>query len=89
MEKARKETFYIAILNGGVMDPITRTDAKAIGIKNGKIAAIVAPGKKLKAERKIDATGLVVAPGFINMHSHGSGTGRGSAFIAAEASPRI
>jgi len=85
MRKSKGKDFDIAILNGRVMDPLTRTDVVAhVGIKNGKIASIVAAGKKLRGEREVDATGLVVAPGFINMHSHGSGAGKGSAFIAAD-----
>src|SRR5262249_51168810 len=39
-----------------------------VGIKGGKIAAIsTAP---LSGKRRIDAKGLVVAPGFIDLHSH-------------------
>src|SRR5690348_13163935 len=38
-----------------------------LGIQDGRIAAI---GESLSGTRIIDATGLVVAPGFIDMHSH-------------------
>jgi N-acyl-D-amino-acid deacylase len=40
-----------------------------VGIERGRIAAIEAPGT-LSATRVIDATDLVLAPGFIDMHSH-------------------
>ncbi|HEY1173576.1 MAG TPA: D-aminoacylase [Verrucomicrobiae bacterium] len=43
-----------------------------VGIKDGRIAAI---GKELKGEAKhtLDAKGLVVAPGFIDVHTHAEG----------------
>lgn len=59
-----------AIVNGRVMDPETGLDAlRSIGIKNGRIAA-VSEGV-LKGKTTIDAKGLVVSPGFIDLHSHG------------------
>jgi N-acyl-D-aspartate/D-glutamate deacylase len=64
------ETFDIAILNGHVMDPESGLDAlRNIGIRAGKIAAISAAS--LNANSAVDATGLVVAPGFIDLHEHG------------------
>jgi N-acyl-D-amino-acid deacylase len=46
-----------------------------LGIKDGKIAAIATGGEQgqarhAMAERVIDGSGLVAAPGFIDMHSH-------------------
>ncbi|MDI5976354.1 N-acyl-D-amino-acid deacylase family protein [Amycolatopsis magusensis] len=40
-----------------------------VGIDGGRIAAIGAPGS-LSGRKKLDADGLVLAPGFIDMHSH-------------------
>ena len=62
---------YDLVLRGGrVMDPESGLDAvRNVGIRSGKIAAITA--KKLQGKKEIDATGLVVAPGFIDLHSHG------------------
>jgi len=60
----------ILIKNGKVIDgcgnPWYRAD---LGIKNGEIAKI---GKisETKANKIIDAKGLVIAPGFIDIHSH-------------------
>jgi N-acyl-D-amino-acid deacylase len=74
-------TYDIVIDNGRVMDPLTRVDDVAnVGIKNGKIAAIVPIEQRLAGDRVIDAAGLVVAPGFINIHGHGSGNGPGGEF---------
>lgn len=67
---AAAQPYDIVIANGRVMDPETRLDAvRNIGIRGGSIAAITA--KKLRGKREIDARGLVVAPGFIDLHSHG------------------
>src|SRR5690242_20101076 len=41
-----------------------------VAIRGNRIAAVVRPGEDLPAKRVIDARGLVVAPGFIDMHSH-------------------
>jgi hypothetical protein len=62
--------YDIAIVNGRVVDPESGLDAiRNIGISNGTIQAI--SEKSLKARTTILATGLVVAPGFIDLHSHG------------------
>ena len=58
------------IANGRIIDPATGMDAIAdIALLDGKITAI---GTNLgTATNTIDATGLVVAPGFIDLHAHG------------------
>ncbi len=64
------QTYDIAILHGRVMDPATNLDAiRNVGIKNGKIAIVTADD--IKGRETINARGLVVAPGFIDLHSHG------------------
>lgn len=58
-------------LHGGrVIDPETGFDALAdVAIANGKITRIA---RTLSAgQQVIDATGLIVAPGFIDLHAHG------------------
>jgi N-acyl-D-aspartate/D-glutamate deacylase len=61
---------YDVVLEGGrVMDPETGLDAvRNVGIRNGKVARI--SGETLSGERVIRAGGLVVAPGFIDLHQH-------------------
>jgi N-acyl-D-aspartate/D-glutamate deacylase len=62
--------YDIVILNGRVIDPESRLDAiRNIGITNGKIQAI--SEKSLRGRTTVNATGLVVSPGFIDLHSHG------------------
>src|SRR5262252_1125524 len=64
------QTYDLVIANGRVMDPATNLDAvRHIGIRAGKIAAVSA--SPLRGKSVLDAKGLVVAPGFIDLHSHG------------------
>jgi N-acyl-D-aspartate/D-glutamate deacylase len=62
---------YDVVLQGGrVMDPETGADAvRNVGIRDGKIARISSEG--LSGRRIIHAAGLIVAPGFIDLHQHG------------------
>src|SRR3954462_3140734 len=58
------------LLGGRVMDPETGLDAvRNIGIRGGEIAVIA--DYPLEGTDVLDARGLVVAPGFIDLHSHG------------------
>ncbi len=64
------QQFDVAIEHGRVMDPETSLDAvRNVGIKNGKIARIST--ETLAGRQTIEATGLVVSPGFIDVHQHG------------------
>jgi hypothetical protein len=62
---------YDLVLEGGrAMDPETGLDAvRNVGIRDGKIARI--SSEALSGRRTIHAGGLVVAPGFIDLHQHG------------------
>jgi N-acyl-D-aspartate/D-glutamate deacylase len=67
---AGDQTYDVAIVNGRVMDPESGRDAvRNVGIRAGKIAIVTA--NSLSATSTIDAKGLVVAPGFIDLHEHG------------------
>lgn len=61
---------YDLVLEGGrVMDPETGLDAERnIGIRDGKIVRV--SSEALSGRRVIYASGLVVAPGFIDLHQH-------------------
>jgi N-acyl-D-glutamate deacylase len=62
---------YDVVLEGGrAMDPETSMDAvRNIGIRDGKIARI--SSEALSGRRVVHAGGLIVAPGFIDLHQHG------------------
>jgi len=64
------ETYDVVIANGRVMDPESGLDAvRSVGIRGGKIVAI--SSTPFEGKQTIDAKGLVVAPGFIDLHQHG------------------
>ncbi len=69
--KAQSNIQYDIVIAGGrVIDPETKLDAiKNVGILNNRIAQI--SSEPLKGKEMINASGLVVAPGFIDMHVHG------------------
>jgi len=63
----------LVIKNGRVIDPATHTDApRDILIDGGKIAEVAEPGSLVAApgQEVFDAAGLMVAPGFIDLHAH-------------------
>ena len=76
-----REPYDIAINNGMVCDPSTRFYGRAnVGISNGVIKKVTDSNERLVGQHEIDASGLTVAPGFINIHGHDSGTGVGAEF---------
>src|ERR1700682_3331324 len=64
------QVFDIVLSHGRVIDPESGLDAvRSIGINGKRIAAIsTAP---LRGKTEVDVRGLVVSPGFIDLHSHG------------------
>ncbi len=68
---AQPNVLYDIVLTGGrVIDPETKLDAiKNVGIINNRIAQIST--EPLTGKQQINASGLVVAPGFIDLHVHG------------------
>jgi N-acyl-D-aspartate/D-glutamate deacylase len=66
----RTPTYDLVVANGRVIDPESGLDAtRHVGIRAGRVEAISAT--PLAGARVIDAKGLVVAPGFIDLHEHG------------------
>lgn len=65
-----EKTYDIVIRNGRVINPETGLDREGlnVGIAGGTIGVVTS--RPLKGERVIDATGLVVAPGFIDNLSY-------------------
>lgn len=65
-----QEPYDLVISGGRVMDPESGVDAiRDVGIRNGKVVAL--SDERLHGSQVIDASGLVVAPGFIDLHEHG------------------
>ena len=61
--------YDVVINNGRVMDPETNFDGvRNVGIKDGQIVVITKDA--IKGKETIDASGHVVAPGFIEGHQH-------------------
>lgn len=66
---AASTTYDLVIAGGRVIDPESGLDAvRFVGIRDGRVAAVSAT--PLAGKAQIDAQGLVVAPGFIDVHSH-------------------
>ena len=64
-------TYDLIIKNGSVVDGTGNPHFKAdIGIIDGRIAAISPGGELTDADRILDASAMVVSPGFIDTHSH-------------------
>jgi N-acyl-D-amino-acid deacylase len=60
----------LVIKGGTIVDGTGRPRfAGDVGVRGGHIEALAVPGA-LTGRRTVDATGLVVAPGFIDIHSH-------------------
>lgn len=60
----------VLLVGGRVIDPESGLDAiRNIGIRGGRIVAITT--RRPGARDTVDARGLIVAPGFIDLHSHG------------------
>lgn len=67
---ASAQDYDVVILNGRVIDPESKLDAvRNVGIIGGVIRVVAA--RPLRGKVTLDARGLVVAPGFIDLHSHG------------------
>ncbi|HEU4571514.1 MAG TPA: hypothetical protein VFR93_02420, partial [Candidatus Limnocylindrales bacterium] len=61
---------YDLLVRGGTLVTATGRFAADLAVADGRIAAVVAPGTPLDADRVIDASGRHVLPGVIDVHSH-------------------
>jgi N-acyl-D-aspartate/D-glutamate deacylase len=67
---AAGQQYDLVIEGGRVVDPGTGLDAvRDVGIRDGKIVRITT--EAISGRRVVHAGGLVVAPGFIDLHQHG------------------
>lgn len=67
---AQPPTYDVVLTGGRVIDPASGLDAvRNVGIQDGAIAAV--SEEELQGATELDVAGLVVAPGFIDLHRHG------------------
>ena len=68
--ESNAETYDLVISGARVVDPETRLDQICnIGISGKEISFVTS--EEIKGKFEIDATGLIAAPGFIDVHAHG------------------
>jgi dihydroorotase len=63
----------VLILNGRLVDPAGGVDAERdVLLRDGRVAAVERPGgfRGVEAKETIDAAGLIVAPGLVDVHVH-------------------
>ncbi len=68
----RRENNSLLIKGGHLIDPAARINAPMdILLRDGRVAEVALPNKvRGSADEKFDARGLIVAPGFIDLHVH-------------------
>jgi dihydropyrimidinase len=64
------QTFDLIIRNGKAILPAQGEQAVDIAVRDGKIAALLSPGTAVDASQTLDAKGLIVMPGAIDVHLH-------------------
>ena len=68
--QSARADYDVVILNGRVMDPESGLDAvRNVGVRDGRIEVV--SSANLQGRATLDAHGLVVSPGFIDLHQHG------------------
>lgn len=73
-ETKQDQSFDLVIINGRVIDPESGfDDIRNVGINDGVITEITK--QDISGKEIIDAAGLVVSPGFIDLHAHGQNIG--------------
>src|ERR1700723_66967 len=63
----------VLLLNGRLIDPASGVDEQRdVLLRQGRVAAVELPGglKDVKAKETIDAAGMIVAPGLVDIHVH-------------------
>src|SRR5579864_7670375 len=75
----KRESSSLLIKGGHLIDPAARINAPMdVLLREGRVAEVAAPGKiRGGADEKFDARGLVVSPGFIDLHVHLREPGQG------------
>src|SRR6202011_5181326 len=68
----RRENASLLIKGGHLIDPMAKINAPMdVLLRDGRVAKVALPNKtRGGADEKFDARGLIVAPGFIDLHVH-------------------
>ena len=76
---SRQVSNSLLIKGGHVIDPAARIDAAMdVVLRDGRVAEVAPPNKiRGGADERFDARGLIVAPGFIDLHVHLREPGQG------------
>src|ERR1700691_2009151 len=79
MSNPKRKTPSLLIKGGHLIDPAAKINAPMdVLLRTGRVAEIAAPNKvRGGADEKFDARGLIVAPGFIDLHVHLREPGQG------------
>src|SRR5207248_2522656 len=79
MPTTKSQNASLLIKGGHLIDPAGKVDApRDILLREGRVAEVALPNKiRGSADEKFDARGLVVAPGFIDLHVHLREPGQG------------
>src|ERR1700719_3220330 len=72
MAHDKSKSASLLIKGGRVIDPAAKLDASMdVLLRDGRVAEVAAPNRiRSSADKTFDARGLVVAPGFIDLHVH-------------------
>jgi N-acyl-D-aspartate/D-glutamate deacylase len=74
MTSDQEATYELVLRGGRVIDPESGTDAvRDVAVDGRRIACVGEVGLHLRGRAAVDVSGLVVCPGFIDLHSHGQG----------------
>src|SRR5215475_13048218 len=69
VQTGHAQSYDLVIAGGRVIDPESTLDAvRNVGIRDGKVAEVT--DRPLTGSKTIDAEGLIVSPGFIDLPSH-------------------
>jgi len=71
LASALAQQYDIVLRGGRVFDPASGLDARRdVAVANGRIAAIQADIPASQARKVVDASGLYVVPGLVDLHAH-------------------
>ena len=62
--------FDLLLADGLIVYPGRGCERGSVGVRDGRIAAILAPGESARAKRAIDCEGRWIMPGVIDAHAH-------------------